>query len=112
MATALGWTIERDGEEMPSYKSRGPTLGWIDTRKDEMLIDISSGFNVIKKAAGADLSLTKQTLIKRLKDGGKLTRSDETRQRNTVRVTAEGHLRHVIALELSAVLEKGDAADE
>ena len=35
-------------------------------KRDELYVDVTSGYNVIKKAAGQDLSLSKQTLFKRL----------------------------------------------
>lgn len=112
-AGQLGWTELRDdngGDGNPGqFKSRGPTLGWVIPRDNELLLDITAGYNIVKKAAGNDLSFTKQTMLKRLKEAGTLTRSDETRERNTVRVTAEGHTRTAIALVLSDVLDTTEA---
>lgn len=101
----LGWTEENSSGEMPTYKSRGPCIGWANWHADELLLEINVGFAAVRKGSGGDLSLSKQTLFKRLKDAGKLIRSDEGRQRNTVRITADGHPRQVIALSLSSTLE-------
>jgi hypothetical protein len=110
--TMLGWTEEQTLGDLPTYKSHGPCLGWVDWTADEIFIDITGGFNAIKKNAGADIPLTKQTLIKRLKDASLLTRTDEGRQRNTVRITAEKHPRQVLALPLSTILDTQEKSDD
>lgn len=107
----LGWSEETSSSDMPLWKSRGPTLGWVDTKEDELFLDITSGYNIVKKAAGNELTLTKQTLFKRLKDAGQLIRVDEARQRNTIRVTADGHPRQVLALSMSNVLDTQEKVD-
>lgn len=111
-APALGWVAEREGDEAPLYKSRGPTIGWVDYDDDELFIDITAGYALIKKAAGAELVLTKQTLFKRLKDDGVLKRTDEARQRNTVRVTAENHPRQVLVLSISETLDSQEVPQD
>lgn len=104
-ATSLGWTEERSQGDLPTYKSHGPCVGWISWNDDELFIEINTGYAAVKKIAGQELTLTKQTLFKRMKDAGCLTRVDDARQRNTVRITAENHARQVIALSASMVLE-------
>jgi len=101
----LGWTSENSLGEIKTFKSKGPIIGWIDWNKGELFIDINTGYNIIRKVAGAEIATSKQTLFKRLKDSGKLSRVDDNRQRNTVRVAAEGHTRQVIALVLSIALD-------
>lgn len=105
IAASVGWTEEAGSGEMPLFKARGTCIGWVNVDKDELYIDDTTGFAVIKKAAGNDLTLTKQTLWKRLKDSGYLIRVDSERSRNTVRVVADKHNRTVIALSLSTVLQ-------
>lgn len=100
----LGFT-EEGNSEVPNWKSHGPCLGWIDWDRDELFLDATMGFNVIKKVAGAEMTTTKQTMFKRLKDGGILHRCDDVRQRNTVRVTADGHGRQVLALAATQALD-------
>lgn len=114
-ATLLGWTKERnDGNsEFPEFQSHGPCLGWIDWKAGEIYLDATAGLNVVKKVAGADIPLTRQTLLKRLKDSGHLQRSDETRQRNTIRINADGHSRQVLCLPITSVLDNQEQpADE
>lgn len=104
--TMLGWTtVGTPGEDIPTYKSHGPTIGWIDWNKGEVYIDATGGYNTIRKVAGPELALTKQTMMKRLKDAGTLTRVDDARQRNTVRITAENHPRQVLSLSITQVLD-------
>lgn len=107
-AKIVGWIQEHADSEMPVYKSRGNCIGWVNADKNEMYIDITSGFNIIKKVAGAELSLTKQTLMKRLKDAGMLSRVDESRQRNTIRINADGHPRNVLCMKISDTLEESE----
>lgn len=101
----LGWTEESSHGDMPTFKARGPLCGWADWHKDELMVEINVGWNSIRKAAAGELTLTKQTMFKRLADAGKLVRKDESRQRNTVRITADGHPRQVVCLSLSQTLE-------
>lgn len=101
--TLLGWTEETMEGEVPRYRSHGRCIGWVNWNQDEMYLDAAIAYNELRKSAG--LAWTKQTLFKRLKEAGAITRSDDTRQRNTVRITAEGHPRQVLVLQLSTVLQ-------
>lgn len=112
MAALLGWTEESSSGEMTTYKARGPVLGWCKVPADELYLDMTAGYSVIRKAAGAEIALSKQTLMKRMKDAGTLLRTDEGRQRNTIRVSAENHPRQVICLSLSSTLQQEDLTDE
>ena len=103
--TILGWTAENGMGEMPTYKSRGPCIGWVDWNDDTLYMDVTAGYNLIRKIAGPEISITKQTLFKRLKDAGVLSRSDDVRQRNTIRITAEQHPRQALAMVLSTTLD-------
>lgn len=110
--TMLGWTEENSQSDIPNYKSHGPCIGWINWNEDEIYIEINIGYNAVKKVTGSELTLTKQTLFKRMKDAGHLTRVDEARQRNTVRITAENHPRQVISLAASTTLETQEVGEE
>lgn len=103
--TILGWTQESSFNEVPTYKSHGPCLGWCSWDKDELFIDTNVGYNTVKKVAGNEIAISKQTMFKRLKDAGMLTRTDDSRQRNSVRITAENHNRQVLSLCLSTILD-------
>jgi hypothetical protein len=104
-AAMLGWSEENNHSDFPTYKSHGPCIGWIDWNADEMYVEVNTGYNAIKKVAGQELAITKQTLFKRMADAGALVRKDEARQRNTVRITAEAHGRQVVVLSIAAALE-------
>jgi len=103
-AAQVGWIEERSAADMPYFKSRGPLLGWVDTEGDYLYLDITAGYNIARKHAGNDLALSRQTLLKRLKEGGVLIRTDEARQRNTVRIQVDRHSHQVLALCMSQVL--------
>lgn len=103
--TNLGWTEERAHGAISTYKSHGPCIGWIDWDEDDLFLEADTGFAIIKKVSGAEIAITKMTMWKRLKDAGMLIRCDETRQRNTIRITAEGHQRSVISLAAATALD-------
>jgi hypothetical protein len=109
-AAQLGFTSEGSiGGDMPLWKARGPVLGWVNSQKDEMYLDVTGGYPVLKKVMGNEMALTQQTLFKRLKDAGALVRVDDARSRNSVRINAENHPRNVLALSLSKTLELAEA---
>jgi hypothetical protein len=109
---SLGWTQVGESYETPRYKSNGPCIGWIDWQENEVFIEVNVGYSAIKAIGGQEMSLTKQTLFKRLKDSGQLTRVDDARQRNTVRITAEGHPRQVVAMQITTVLENHEVPQD
>jgi hypothetical protein len=112
LASVLGWSQERAIGEMSTFKARGPVLGWCSVTRDELYIDVTTAYRIITKAAGPDLALSKQTMFKRLKDAGQLSRVDETRSRNTVRVVAENHPRTVLVMSLRTVLELNEVTTD
>lgn len=99
----LGWTEERSAGQMPTYKSHGKLLGWIDWDEDLLLIDAGPGYELI--AAKAKISFTKITMLKRLKEGGQLVKFNSNDQRNTIRVTCGGNIRTVLAFSAAEVLQ-------
>lgn len=99
---AYGWKKQEVPGNLPTYASQGPRLGWIDLDEGEVLIDPSQ-LVFVKKYSGGRLQLTQQTLLKRLKEASVLTRTDDARQRNTVRATLEGHPRQVLAINAADV---------
>jgi len=111
-AELLGWIVEKSDGELPIFKSRGQCLGWVAWQKDRLWIDETSGFAAIKKQLGQDLAISKQTLFKRLKDSGYLKRVNDTQQRNTVRITADGHPRTVLEMSLTEVLDNKEVPNE
>jgi hypothetical protein len=101
----VGWTEEASKGDLPTYKSHGKCLGWMSWDEDDLFIDTTAAYADIRRHAAGQITFTKQTMFKRLKDAGLLTRVDENRQRNTIRVNCEQHARQVLAMPLSQVLE-------
>lgn len=103
---------------MQTYKARGQLLGWARGNENELCLDLTSGYNIVRKVAGNEMPLSKLTLLKRLKEAGALARVDEGRGRNSIRITAEGHARQVVcfvltdALELKGTEETEDGEEE
>lgn len=106
-AERWGWTKQEQPGEMPTFKSNGPRLGWIDAEENEFLLDPGS-LVLIKKHSGGRISVSQPTLLKRLKEAGVLTRVDDQRQRNTVRVTLEGHPRAVLAINVDELIDEAE----
>jgi len=103
----LGWSTAKGPGDVASFKSHGPLIGWSHWEADEVYIDVNQ-ITFLKRHASGKLSMTRQTLLKRLKDGGILARTDPARQRNTIRVQANGHTRHVIALKLTRTIDSDE----
>jgi hypothetical protein len=108
-ASLLGWSAVGGFGEMQTFQSRGQQLGWVNVPKNELYLDVLAGYPTIKKAAGSSISLSQGQMLKQMKQSGLITRSDPTRNRNTIRITAEGHPRQVICLSLSDVLDQQEA---
>lgn len=106
-APLYGWAVEQVHGDVPTYKSHGPKLGWIDVAADEMYID-PNAINLIKAKSNGKLAVTNQILIKRLKESGLISRVDDARTRNTVRMTLEGHGQQVIVLRLTQIMDLAD----
>jgi len=104
----LGWTDDSQSAEVPRFLSHGPTIGWVDWDRNEFFLDLALGYPTVRKVMGQEVSLTKATLFKRMKDAGLLTRTDDTRMRNSVRVTAEQHPRNVLAMALDQTIKSDD----
>jgi len=104
-ADMIGWTDSKGAGEMNTWRAHGPCLGWIDWQNDEMLLEHNIGIAAAITASQGELQMTKGTLLKRMKESALLKRTDETRQRTTVRVTADGHPQTVIVLRASQVLQ-------
>jgi hypothetical protein len=113
LPTQLGWTEEVGIEEdFPSYKSHGKQLGWMDWKmKDgkiisgELLLDANFAFEMIKRHAHGAITISKMTMLRRLREAGMLTQVDENRNRNCVRATCQGAVRTVIAMNAKDIVE-------
>lgn len=98
-AENFGWTVQEIPGQVPTYRANGPRIAWLDHEAGELLLD-PSAMAMIKKHSNGKLAVTGSTLVKRIKEAGILTRVDDARQRNYVRVTCEGHPRNAFAIDL------------
>lgn len=105
-AETFGWTEETTRGDLPTYKPHGRQLGWVDWNDDELLLNADMAFETIKRQSRGAITLTKQTLYKRLREAGYIVRSDSNRNRNTIRSTCEGTTKNVLVLSLSATLSE------
>jgi hypothetical protein len=110
MPAALGWKpmSESGNSGIPTYQSQGKKLGWVDWDRDEMYLDINMAYADMKRVSDQKLQLTQQTAIKRMREANMLARIEGSRNRNTIRVTAEGHPVVLVALRLSQVLQTNE----
>lgn len=100
---AAGWTEKPTSAGVQQWGSNGPRLGWIDWKNQLVLVDINA-FSLIQRHAQGRLALTRQTLLKRLKDASIIARVDDARQRNTIRVKAENATRQVAAINYETIM--------
>jgi hypothetical protein len=103
----MGWTEGRAKSGVSGYKASGPTIGWICGDAGEVYIDQNQVPFLAKHSQGK-LNHSRQTLLKRLKESGVLARTDELRQRNTMRVMCGGAQRSVITLPIATVFPGDD----
>jgi len=104
----LGWTAQASTSSgVQKWKASGPTIGWLDPDKEEIYID-QNQFPFIQKHAGGKLNMSRQTLLKRMKDAAILSRTDDLRNRNTMRVMLGGSQRTVITMAQSQVFPEDD----
>lgn len=111
-AELLGWTSEQSTGDLPTWRSHGKCIGWIDWDADELYVDITTAYNDIKRHSNNQMTFTRPTMLKRLKDAGLLLRTDDNRQRNTIRITAEQHPRNVLCMSLSQTLSITEKPNE
>lgn len=106
-AETLGWTSDTpSNSDLPSFKAHGKTIGWIDWDVNEIYIDVTAAYADIRRHSGGGINIGKQTMLKRLKEAGHLSRVDEARSRNTIRVKCQGHSRQVLCFNLQKVLDR------
>lgn len=82
---------------------QGDRIGWVDG--NDLYLDPEAAYRVAQRMSTQDgLSVMSRTLWKRLKEAGILVTTDETRQRNTVRVTLQAERREVLHLHTRKLL--------
>jgi hypothetical protein len=83
----------------------GDRIGWVDD-KENLFLDPHSSFAAVQKMAkdqGTSISISPQTLWKRLDEKGLLLSKDATRKRNTIRKTIMEKRREVLHIKLDGL---------
>lgn len=101
----LGWTTVGDSPSDMEFKPHGPRLGWADEGTGTAFLEATVAYDTIRRHSRGAITITRQTLYKRLREAGHLKQVDDARQRNTVRVTCENATRTVLAMSLNALTE-------
>ena len=103
-APIVGWRDNGEGGWLPT----GSRLGWVDKKNDCVYLDAAVCYDTIRRHSRGAITITRQTLFKRLREGGALAKVDDHRQRNTIRITCEAATRTVIAVKLPLIMEGHD----
>lgn len=103
-ASVLGWSAVGDEKDM-DWKPHGPRLGWADDQTNILYLDAAVVYDTIRRHSRGAITITRQTLYKRLYEAGLLAKRDDSRQRNTVRVQCENAGRVCLALTMSHITE-------
>ena len=104
-AAVWGWQ-KRTYNLTEEWQPKGALVGWLDD--DDLLLDPDAAFAAAQRLArdqGGGLTITAQTLWKRMHEQGKLASRDQSRRRNTVRKIIGARRRyviHILAETLSA----------
>ncbi len=109
-ATDWGWRRRRFASgtvEREELQPNGLLVGWLDG--DDLLLDPDTAFAVAQRLArdqGSSLTVTAQTLWKRMVEQGMIVSRDDNRRRNTIRKVVGGRRRTVIHTCLDVILSK------
>ena len=105
--TAMGWEWMAD-----RHVARGTRVGWEIADEQVLFISPEASWAVVqshlRSSGQLPIQVAKNTLWKRMKDDGLLVRFDEGRERNTIRISAEGSVKSCIAIPLDIILEEED----
>ena len=107
-AGAWGWHSSKftaGAVEHEEWRPSGPRIGWLNG--DDLYLDPDAAFAAAQRLArdqGGTLTITAQTLWKRMADQGKLISREGARQRNTVRKIIGDKRRTVIHLSASGLI--------
>lgn len=95
---AWGWEHARD-----EWRPKGARVGWIQC--DSVFLDPDASFKVAQEIASdtSGLSVTPETLRKRLSENGLLISTDQVRQTLTIRKVLEGRRREVLHISAEAL---------
>ena len=99
----MGW--DTVGDQGLEWKCHGPRIGWYDSKTETVYLDAAVAYETIRRHSRGTITITRQTLYKRLREAGMLSKWDEARSRNTIRIQAEGAGRMTLALAAQTITE-------
>jgi hypothetical protein len=105
-------TVGAGQHQRNEWRPQGRRIGWID--EEELLLEPEAAYAAAQALAGEQgesLSVSAQTLRRRLKERGLLVSTDAKRETLTVRRVLEGATRKVLHLESSLLCGKPDIPD-
>ncbi len=109
--SAWGWRRE-DVHDGPAWRPQGRRVGWIDG--ESVLLEPEASYAAAQSMAGEQgesLTVSAQTLRRRLRERGLLASWDGEREVLTVRRTLEGRRRNVLHLHSSSLSTEPDQPD-
>jgi len=107
---SCGWRCDHNG----NWLSLGDCIGWVDDQ--DIYLDSSAAYRAVQIAgrdAGDILSVSEQTLKKRLREKGLLASIDERRETLTVRRSIAGTAKNVLHFRRATILpEVSDGGED
>lgn len=108
----LGWTETKSDSAIIDFRPCGTRAGWMNIQEGILYLDATIIFEDVRRHSAGAITITKATMFKRLKEARMLVKTDETRQRNTIRMTCDGQVRNVLAVKLSEIINFEQENDE
>jgi len=105
----FGWTKKEAIGSIATYTAHGAKIGWVDTPRDSVYLEPNIAFMHVLKASRGGITITKQTMFKRLKDAALLNATDSQRSRNSIRVQCEGRTQTVLSFQIATVINSQEA---
>ncbi|MDH3257565.1 MAG: hypothetical protein OEM27_08095, partial [Nitrospinota bacterium] len=94
-----GWRPFLSEDSNMHYQPKGQKIGWVDT-KDNLYLEPNTTFALVQRIGndqGAPISVSQQTLWKRLSEKGWILKENQ-KGHHTIRRKIEGHRRRVVQL--------------
>lgn len=114
--SAWGWRQVTTGSgrrRETTWAPQGERVGWVDGDILYLKADLAvAAAQQVGTAVGDRLTLTRQTLVKRLAEHGLLVATDSTRETYAIRKTVEGRSQSVIAIAVASLASRATPDEE
>jgi len=103
--SAMGWRaderIDSSGNTYVDYKPLGVRVGWINEAAGDVYLQKDAAYKMASDLAGSGgLTVSDNTLFRRMNDAGMLASINEAQSRNYIRKTIDGARQEVLHLKL------------